>query len=272
MPIATPEVYAEMLDRAKAGRSPTPRSTYVVADPERRASAASPRPRATASCRSPPAAPSTSRARRVKDMVTGAAGARGVRARGREEVPRQHRAAHRPLPQGQARRLRPPAARDQSTERVAPRRGAAVPVAHVGRLGRAAGREPARSPASCSSRPRPRKIVLEIEIGVVGGEEDGVANEINEKLYTTPGGRAGRRPRRWGSARTAATCRADLRQRARRLQAGQRQAAPRDPQGDPGRGRRRSTARRSRSTSSSTAAPARCSRRSRPRSTTAWSR
>ncbi|MGZ4609751.1 MAG: class II fructose-bisphosphate aldolase, partial [Actinomycetes bacterium] len=30
------------------------------------------------------------------------------------------------------------------------------------------------------------RIVLEIEIGVVGGEEDGVANEINEKLYTTP--------------------------------------------------------------------------------------
>src|SRR5215468_1968421 len=30
------------------------------------------------------------------------------------------------------------------------------------------------------------KIVLEIEIGVVGGEEDGVVGEINEKLYTTP--------------------------------------------------------------------------------------
>jgi fructose-bisphosphate aldolase class II len=29
------------------------------------------------------------------------------------------------------------------------------------------------------------KIVLEIEVGVVGGEEDGVANEINEKLYST---------------------------------------------------------------------------------------
>jgi len=28
-------------------------------------------------------------------------------------------------------------------------------------------------------------IILEIEVGVVGGEEDGVANEINEKLYTT---------------------------------------------------------------------------------------
>jgi fructose-bisphosphate aldolase class II len=31
------------------------------------------------------------------------------------------------------------------------------------------------------------KIVLEIEIGVVGGEEDGVANEINDKLYTSAG-------------------------------------------------------------------------------------
>src|SRR3954467_7267830 len=29
------------------------------------------------------------------------------------------------------------------------------------------------------------KVVLEIEVGVVGGEEDGVENAINEKLYTT---------------------------------------------------------------------------------------
>ena len=29
-------------------------------------------------------------------------------------------------------------------------------------------------------------IILEVEIGVVGGEEDGVVGEINEKLYTTP--------------------------------------------------------------------------------------
>ncbi len=31
------------------------------------------------------------------------------------------------------------------------------------------------------------RIVMELEIGVVGGEEDGVAHEINEKLYTAPG-------------------------------------------------------------------------------------
>src|SRR4029079_4057520 len=29
------------------------------------------------------------------------------------------------------------------------------------------------------------KIILEVEIGVVGGEEDGVEAEINEKLYTS---------------------------------------------------------------------------------------
>jgi fructose-bisphosphate aldolase class II len=31
------------------------------------------------------------------------------------------------------------------------------------------------------------RVVLEIEIGVVGGEEDGVVGEMNEKLYSTPG-------------------------------------------------------------------------------------
>ena len=31
------------------------------------------------------------------------------------------------------------------------------------------------------------KIILEVEIGVVGGEEDGVAHDINEKLYTAEG-------------------------------------------------------------------------------------
>jgi fructose-bisphosphate aldolase class II len=33
---------------------------------------------------------------------------------------------------------------------------------------------------------RAARVILEIEVGVVGGEEDGVVGEINEKLYTTP--------------------------------------------------------------------------------------
>ena len=115
------------------------------------------------------------------------------------------------------------------------------------------------------------KIVLEVEIGVVGGEEDGVAHEINEKLYTAEGDfvrdRRGARARREGRLPAGR----HLRQRARRLQAGQRQAAAGDPQGGPGRRRRASSASptTSRSTWSSTAARARRRRRSARRSPTA---
>ncbi|MCP2337784.1 class II fructose-bisphosphate aldolase [Actinomadura rupiterrae] len=34
---------------------------------------------------------------------------------------------------------------------------------------------------------RQARVIMEMEIGVVGGEEDGVSHEINEKLYTTTG-------------------------------------------------------------------------------------
>ncbi len=81
-------------------------------------------------------------------------------------------------------------------------------------------------------------IILEVEIGVVGGEEDGVEGAIDEKLYTTPQdaldtvaalglGRQGSLPDR-----------AHVRQRARRLQAGQRQAASGDPREGAGRDHR----------------------------------
>ncbi len=39
--------------------------------------------------------------------------------------------------------------------------------------------------AELLSRTAKAKIILEIEIGVVGGEEDGVSNEVNDKLYST---------------------------------------------------------------------------------------
>ena len=46
--------------------------------------------------------------------------------------------------------------------------------------------------------------MLEVEIGVVGGEEDGVANEINDQLYTTVED-GSPPPRRSAWARRAAT-------------------------------------------------------------------
>jgi fructose-bisphosphate aldolase, class II len=36
------------------------------------------------------------------------------------------------------------------------------------------------------ARCKDARIIMEMEIGVVGGEEDGVVGEMNEKLYTTP--------------------------------------------------------------------------------------
>lgn len=70
------------------------------------------------------------------------------------------------------------------------------------------------------------RIILEVEIGVVGGEEDGVEAEINDKLYTSSEDLSGPSPPS-ASARRALPARRDLRQRARRLQAGQRQAQAR---------------------------------------------
>ena len=82
------------------------------------------------------------------------------------------------------------------------------------------------------------RTILEIEVGVVGGEEDGHTAEINDKLYTTvEDGLATVKALGAGETRPLPDG-PDVRQRARRLQARRRQAAPVDPRGHP-EGRRR---------------------------------
>ena len=270
MPIATPEVYAEMLDAAKAERVRVPGDQrVVVADAQRRAAG-------LRRGRLRRHHPGLDRRRRVplrpRDQEHGhrLGRVRGVRRRGGQELPGQRRAAHRPLPEGQARRLRPPAAGHLRRAGRA-RRGAAVPVAHVGRLRRAARGEPPDRPGAArqvrrgAHHPRGRDRCRRRR----GGRRRGA---IDEQALHHPRGRAGHRrgarPRREGPLHD----RADLRQRARRLQARQRQAPPGDPQEAQeavgakfGLG-----AGRSRSTWSSTAARARLPRRSARPSTTAW--
>ena len=56
----------------------------------------------------------------------------------------------------------------------------------MGRLGRAARRRTCEIAQELLALAKAANIILEVEIGVVGGEEDGVANEINDQLYTTP--------------------------------------------------------------------------------------
>ncbi len=114
-------------------------------------------------------------------------------------------------------------------------------------------------------------IILEIEVGVVGGEEDGVSAAIDDKLYSTVEdglataaalglGEKGR----YMTALTFGNVHGvykpgNVKLRPEILKEIQEPSAP-------------STARRSRSTWSSTAVPARCSPRSTARWTTAWSR
>ena len=118
-------------------------------------------------------------------------------------------------------------------------------------------------------------IILEVEIGVVGGEEDGVANEINEQLYTTPDdalktvealglGENGR----YMAALTFGNVHGVYKPGNVKLRPEILKQCQDAIVAAHGRRRRRP----SRSTWSSTVARARCPRRSRPPSTTASSR
>ena len=111
MPIATPEKYAEMLDAAKSKSFAFPAINVSSSQTLNAALAGFAEAGSDGIIQVSTGGAEYLSGPTVKDMVTRLGRVRGVRRRGREEVPRQHRAAHRPLPQGQARRLRPPAAR-----------------------------------------------------------------------------------------------------------------------------------------------------------------
>ena len=205
VPIATPEIYNQMLDSAKSGEYAYPAINCTSSET------------VNAALRGFAEAGSDG----IIQFSTGGAEfgsghpgqghghrrhrAGRVRPRRGREVPDQRRAAHRPLPEGQARHLRPAADRASSRERVDRGEnplfqshmwdGSAVPLD-----------ENLKIAADLLEQAAKARIVLEIEIGVVGGEEDGVAHEINEKLYTTPARLRGHRATRWASARRAATC------------------------------------------------------------------
>ena len=271
MPIVTPEKYAEMLDTAKANAFAFPAINVSSSQTLNAALKGFADAGSDGIIQVSTGGADYLSGPSVKNMVSGLRRLRGVRRRGREELPGQHRAAHRPLPQGQARRVRPPAAGALRGAGVA-RRGAALPVAHVGRLRRTPRREPgdrrgaARPLHQGEGDPRDRGRRRRRRGGRRRGRDQRQALLDPRGRHRDRQGARVRRPRLLHD-------RADLRQRARRLQAGQREAAPRGPQGGPGGGRRRVRPRgrrRSPSTWSSTAARARRPRRSPPPSTTAW--
>jgi fructose-bisphosphate aldolase class II len=183
MPIATPEVYAEMLDRAKAGAFAYP-AINVTSSQTLNAAI-----RGFADAGSDGIVQvSTGGAEylsgpTIKNMVTGAV----ALAAYAHEVAKQYdvnialHTDHCPKDKLDS-FVRPLLA--ISEERVARGEnplfqshmwdGSAVPLD-----------ENLEVATELLARTSKAKVVLEVEIGVVGGEEDGVANEINDKLYTT---------------------------------------------------------------------------------------
>jgi fructose-bisphosphate aldolase class II len=183
MPIATPDVYGEMLDRAKAGAFAYP-AINVTSSQTLNAAI-----RGFADAGSDGIVQvSTGGAEylsgpTIKDMVTGAVAIASFA----HEVAKKYdvnialHTDHCPKDKldGFVRPLL-----QISTERVARGEnplfqshmwdGSAVPL-----------EENLEIAADLLQQTAAAKIVLEVEIGVVGGEEDGVANEINDKLYTT---------------------------------------------------------------------------------------
>ncbi len=89
--------------------------------------------------------------------------------------------------------LPPPAAR-RLPQAHCGRQGSAVPKPHARCLRTAARGKHRRSPRRCSRSAPTSDIILEVEAGVVGGEEDGhdTSGVAAEKLYTTPAGHARR--------------------------------------------------------------------------------
>ncbi len=184
MPIATPDVYAHMLDRAKENGFAYPSINVTSSQTVNAALRGFADAQSDGILQVSTGGAEYLSGQRVKDMVTGAVAlaefARVVAARYPVHVALH--TDHCPKDKLDA-YMRPLIALSQ--ERVARGEeplfqshmwdGSAVPLDENLRIA-------AELLAECTKA----HVVMEMEIGVVGGEEDGVVGEINEKLYSTP--------------------------------------------------------------------------------------
>jgi fructose-bisphosphate aldolase class II len=183
MPIATPEVYAEMLDRAKAGGFAYPAINVTSSQTLTAALRGFAEAESDGIVQVSTGGAEFLSGTTVKDMVTGATAlaeyARIVAAKYPVTVALHTDHCPKDKLDGFMRPLI-----DISLERVSKGLdplfqshmwdGSAVPLEENLEIAKELLEKCARA-----------RIIMEMEIGVVGGEEDGVVGEINEKLYTT---------------------------------------------------------------------------------------
>ncbi|MFG1697306.1 class II fructose-bisphosphate aldolase [Nonomuraea sp. NPDC049309] len=184
MPIATPEVYAEMLDRAKAGGFAYPAINVTSSQTLNAALRGFAEAESDGIIQVSTGGAEYLSGSTVKDMVTGATAlaeyARVVAAKYPVTVALHTDHCPKDKLDGYMRPLL-----DISIERVNKGLeplfqshmwdGSAVPLDE--------NLEIAKELLDKCAKAR---VIMEMEIGVVGGEEDGIVGEINEKLYTTP--------------------------------------------------------------------------------------
>ena len=184
MPIATPEIYAQMLDRAKQQGFAYPAVNVTSSQTLNAALKGFADAESDGIVQISTGGAEYLSGQKVKDMVTGAAAlaefARVVAAKYPVSV-----ALHtdhcpegkldgymRPLIEISAERVRngqDPLFQSHMWD------GSAVPLTENLEIARELLEKCAKA-----------RIIMELEIGVVGGEEDGVVGEMNEKLYSTP--------------------------------------------------------------------------------------
>jgi len=185
MPIATPEVYAEMIDRAKAGAFAYPAINVTSSQTLNAALRGFADAESDGIIQISTGGAEYLSGPTVKDMVTGSQAFAAFAREVAKKYPVNIALHTDHCPKDKLDKfVRPLLA--LSKERVARGEeplfqshmwdGSAVPLDENLRLAEELLAEAAAA-----------KVILEIEVGVVGGEEDGIVGAIDEKLYTTPG-------------------------------------------------------------------------------------
>ncbi|MCT2586014.1 class II fructose-bisphosphate aldolase [Actinophytocola gossypii] len=185
MPIATPEVYAEMLDRAKANEFAFPAINVTSSETLNAALRGFAEAESDGIIQVSTGGSEFASGTKVKDMVTGSVALAEFAHVVAEKYPVNIALHTDHCPKDKLDGfVRPLVALSQ--ERVAAGRNPLF-QSHMWDGSAIDLDENLTIATELLDQAAKAKIILEVEIGVVGGEEDGVAHEINEKLYTAEG-------------------------------------------------------------------------------------
>jgi fructose-bisphosphate aldolase class II len=185
MPIASPEVYADMLDRAKAGGFAYPAINVTSSETLNAALRGFADANSDGIVQVSTGGAEFLSGTKVKNMVTGAVALAEFAHVAAEKYP-VHVALHTDhCPKDKLDGyVRPLLA--VSRDRVA-RGGQPLFQSHMWDGSAVELTENLEIASELLAECAKAHVVLELEIGVVGGEEDGIVGEMNEKLYSTPG-------------------------------------------------------------------------------------